>query len=397
MAMTPQEDETFAAFLRDKAMEAQRSLGYRPAQFLQMLGTMGGYRAAIALLSQPRPSEGFAKLWQGGRLDLSVEALVVESEWRSRFDGTLLDIAQRRLSDAGYAWRVSDSSDGDAEAMHPALAESDGRRRAEAQRSVPASASCVIGTQILPFVLGRSYSRNDVFEVLKLDPLPSGGPWFTGYTEHDGNAFIFCNVGAPGRTGHDYHNHFEGDHLVWFGKGPSRLRHASIRRLLSPEKHVYVFYRTGDRDPFTFAGTAVPYQAFDTAPVRVIWDFPAPLAASGTASIGAFPTAAVTEGASTTLTVKVYERDRGARLKCIAAWGWECAVCEFDFAMVYGELGVGFIHVHHVRPLSEVGQAHALDPVADLRPVCPNCHAMLHRSAPALSIEALKLRMRPAQ
>jgi 5-methylcytosine-specific restriction protein A len=51
---------------------------------------------------------------------------------------------------------------------------------------------------------------------------------------------------------------------------------------------------------------------------------------------------------------------------------------------------MGFIHVHHVLPISELGPDYNLNPIEDLRPVCPNCHAMLHRQQPPLSIEALR-------
>ncbi|MDJ0530571.1 MAG: HNH endonuclease, partial [Microcystis sp. M53600_WE12] len=67
-----------------------------------------------------------------------------------------------------------------------------------------------------------------------------------------------------------------------------------------------------------------------------------------------------------------------------------CFVCGFDFSKVYGELGDGFIHVHHLRPLSEIKQQYRVDPINDLRPVCPNCHAMIHRRTPPLSIKELQ-------
>jgi 5-methylcytosine-specific restriction protein A len=57
---------------------------------------------------------------------------------------------------------------------------------------------------------------------------------------------------------------------------------------------------------------------------------------------------------------------------------------------VYGERGEAYIHVHHLRPLAEIGQSYELDPVADLRPVCPNCHAMIHRTSPPMSIDDLR-------
>ena len=100
------------------------------------------------------------------------------------------------------------------------------------------------------------------------------------------------------------------------------------------------------------------------------------------------------EGAKRTITVNAYERDPKARLECIRTYGAICTVCEFDFAKVYGELGQGFIHVHHIVPLSRIGSEYEVDPTKDLRPVCPNCHAMLHRSkGEPLEIEALKAKI----
>jgi 5-methylcytosine-specific restriction protein A len=88
--------------------------------------------------------------------------------------------------------------------------------------------------------------------------------------------------------------------------------------------------------------------------------------------------------------VNAYERDHAARQACLAHFGLACSVCKMRFEERYGTLGAGFIHVHHVVPISELGDDYKLDPVKDLRPVCPNCHAMLHRQRPPLSIEALR-------
>jgi len=93
------------------------------------------------------------------------------------------------------------------------------------------------------------------------------------------------------------------------------------------------------------------------------------------------------EGACRTITVNAYERDPEVRRLCIASHGTTCAVCGMSFSTVYGPVAFGYIHVHHLRPLSEVQVAHGVDPVKDLRPVCPNCHAVLHRRVPAFSIE----------
>ena len=67
-----------------------------------------------------------------------------------------------------------------------------------------------------------------------------------------------------------------------------------------------------------------------------------------------------------------------------------CAVCKFDLSEVYGEIGAGYINVHHLRDLATVGEEYEVDPIQDLRPVCPNCHAMLHKQTPAMTIAALR-------
>ena len=66
-------------------------------------------------------------------------------------------------------------------------------------------------------------------------------------------------------------------------------------------------------------------------------------------------------------------------------------VCGFNFEDRYGTHGKGFIHVHHLDPLAQ-GEREVV-PERDLRPVCPNCHYMLHRNGKLLSPEVLKGKM----
>lgn len=98
----------------------------------------------------------------------------------------------------------------------------------------------------------------------------------------------------------------------------------------------------------------------------------------------------VAEGAKKTVVVNKYERDPNARLKCINRWGHSCVVCDFNFEEVYGDYGADYIHVHHLIPLSKTGGEYQLNPIEDLRPVCPNCHAMIHKTIDAITIEQLK-------
>lgn len=99
------------------------------------------------------------------------------------------------------------------------------------------------------------------------------------------------------------------------------------------------------------------------------------------------------EGARTTIQVSRIERDPNAREKCISIFGATCAVCGFDFEKTYGQIGAGFVHVHHLKPLSEAKGRRKVDPKSDLRPVCPNCHEMLHRQRPPFTIEELQGRI----
>lgn len=84
------------------------------------------------------------------------------------------------------------------------------------------------------------------------------------------------------------------------------------------------------------------------------------------------------------------ERDIKARKACIQRYGYNCAACEFNFEETYGNLGSEFIHVHHKNPLANAEGERKVDPVADLIPLCPNCHAMTHRCSPPLKVEELR-------
>lgn len=96
------------------------------------------------------------------------------------------------------------------------------------------------------------------------------------------------------------------------------------------------------------------------------------------------------EGSLKQVNVNAYERNQGARRACIEHHGTNCAVCEMNFKTAYGEIGNGFIHVHHLHPLALRDAEYDVDPINDLKPVCPNCHAMLHRSDPPFTIDELR-------
>lgn len=97
------------------------------------------------------------------------------------------------------------------------------------------------------------------------------------------------------------------------------------------------------------------------------------------------------EGAKKLISVNAYERNIQARKACLEHHGYLCKVCNFDFEKIYGEIGKEFIHVHHVVDLATIGKEYKVDPINDLVPVCPNCHAMLHKRRPvAFTVAELK-------
>tara|TARA_Y100000588_G_scaffold33831_1_gene32854 strand:- start:1344 stop:2201 length:858 start_codon:yes stop_codon:yes gene_type:complete len=96
------------------------------------------------------------------------------------------------------------------------------------------------------------------------------------------------------------------------------------------------------------------------------------------------------EGAKTRVAVNRYERNRKFRNLCLTVLGASCRVCGFNFEDTFGALGEGYIHVHHVVPVSSMPEDYQFNALKDLVPVCPNCHSMLHREDPPLPIEKLK-------
>ena len=75
-----------------------------------------------------------------------------------------------------------------------------------------------------------------------------------------------------------------------------------------------------------------------------------------------------------------YERSPRNRAEAIRIHGTKCQVCEFDFSEVYGEIGEGFIEVHHITPLSSKNAVVPIDPATDLVCLCSNCHRMIHKA-----------------
>lgn len=241
------------------------------------------------------------------------------------------------------------------------------------------------------FIRSDSYRRRDIYRIIGLPEGKKGGNWETGYNKYKEDYLIFCNIGVAGTTGHDYNNHFIEDDLVWFGKNGTKIQQPTIQNLIYPKVKIYIFIRSSNKEPFIYLGLGKAKSFEATSPVKIIWKF-----IDGNEFNHIFlpeeviETEKYFEGSIKQIAVNVYERNADARQKCIKHYGVICQVCGFSFEGVYGLIGEGYAHIHHLKPLSEIGKEYELDPIKDLRPVCANCHAIIHRKKPAYTIDELK-------
>ena len=93
------------------------------------------------------------------------------------------------------------------------------------------------------------------------------------------------------------------------------------------------------------------------------------------------------EGLKRRVTVDRYERNAAAKRACIKAHGFRCVACGLEFGKRYGPEFEDLIHVHHLVPIARSkGRRRKVDPVKDLKPVCPNCHAAIHHAGKTRAI-----------
>jgi len=123
------------------------------------------------------------------------------------------------------------------------------------------------------FKVNEQYSKNDIYQILKVPVERQRGAWDTGYREYLGDIYIFANVGVPGRTGHDYDNHWEGSNFIWYGRTSSHINQPLIKKMINREGNVYVFTRIDDKQPFTFQGQGRLKSFEDISPVKIVWTF----------------------------------------------------------------------------------------------------------------------------
>ena len=247
------------------------------------------------------------------------------------------------------------------------------------------------------FIIGKTYTKNDIYALLNVPIESQKGSWDTSYSSYNGDVFIFTNIGVARRTGANHGNYWNNGNLIWYGKATSHPQQPLVRMMASNECNIHIFFRNDSAKAFTYKGLGLAVSLDGDKPIRITWSFINPI---NKPSQQLRPIEGIDEihecfkeGSLIKTEVGIYKRSLKARQECIELKGCSCCICGFNFEKTYGNIGRGFIHIHHINQLSEQKNEHSVDPTKDLIPVCPNCHSMLHTQKPALSIEELKLNL----
>lgn len=96
------------------------------------------------------------------------------------------------------------------------------------------------------------------------------------------------------------------------------------------------------------------------------------------------------EGRLADVVMQRRERSEAARSACLRVHGYSCYICKVNLKARYLGLPTEVIHVHHEEPLGQAIGEREFDPVATMKPVCPNCHCVVHSRTPAYTIAEVK-------
>jgi 5-methylcytosine-specific restriction protein A len=209
------------------------------------------------------------------------------------------------------------------------------------------------------------------------------------------------NIDDAGRTGHNYANEFDQNTqiLTWFGKMGSHSNQPIFQKLLDGSLNPHFFARWDSKNTkFSYLGSGKVIDFTDNYihkknknPIKITIKLTKNNISIGPSGVSEDELELIPSFAKKiSVLVNKYERDATKRQDCLKHYGYTCQICNFSFKEIYGDLGENFCHVHHIEPLSEAGGEHDIDPIRDLIPVCPNCHAMLHRKIPALKPDELR-------
>jgi 5-methylcytosine-specific restriction protein A len=248
------------------------------------------------------------------------------------------------------------------------------------------------------FEAGALYTRKEVHQLIHPGESYPGASWSTGYLKVGSSLIAFANISTPGKDGRDYPNSYDSvtGQMTWFGKSNAHSAQPTFKHLFDGDLAIQMFVRWDNKNTtFTYLGSPKIDQYEDSISIgpsietiklslRFDGDGDDQLNLSEVSSLIRL------EGGRQTITVNRFERDPRLRIECLNYHGSICRVCSFDFKATYGPIGRDYCHIHHTKPLASLDGSTMVNPITDLIPLCPNCHAMIHRRNPAISIEELK-------
>lgn len=328
--MTEQQLQQLQKELHNELLNAAKeakSIGYNPTLFNRMIANEGGYGVAKKLIH--KTSTGFEKLWELKRLDLSTEAVILQSRFKVLFSQEEINIAKTRLKEFGY------ETDDTLPQLQPS-----GREREFNSYHDELKAKVIFEH----LVNGLTHRELDEV-VLDLDKEKSKGL-------QSMNILHYLGIKA------DYKGIFEGKEL-------NEVLNILMEQGAAYGETVRLLTLLNDADLIN----------------NINSDLEAEQVEEGHGI----------EGNVKYYYGKRYERDSKNRRLAIKKHGLNCYACGFNFEKVYGKRGKDFIEVHHIKPLSTLEEAIEINPETDLVPLCANCHRMVHRRKDeVLSVEELK-------
>ena len=248
------------------------------------------------------------------------------------------------------------------------------------------------------FEVGALYTRKEVHQLLYPGDLYPGASWSTGYLKVNSSLIAFANIGTPGKDGRDYPNRYDSvtGQMDWFGKSNAHSAQPTFKQLFDGDLTIKMFVRWDNKNTtFTYLGSphinryedAISLgPSIETIKLSLSFDDDG----NDEVVVAKASNLIRVEGGRQAVTVNRYERDPRLRIECLNYYGPICRVCSFDFKATYGAIGRDYCHIHHTKPLASLEGPTEVNPITDLIPLCPNCHAMIHRRTPAPEIQELK-------
>ncbi|WP_235851995.1 HNH endonuclease [Niallia nealsonii] len=317
-----------------------KSIGYNATKFRQMLAGKEGYLVAKSFIYSKSPTDGFTSLWELKRLDLTVEALVLNPKYVSLFTEEERCIVRDRLAEYGYQIEMREQENTDVKSipeLEPVL------RSREYNNATAELRSKVVYEYLFH---GRSHRWIDEY-VIGLNPSESRGYQAMGILHYIG---------------------LKSKHKGFFEKSNLDDALVEIKRQSSDFKLLI--------ENLDYVNQAKKIESKLASDID----------AEQSEEDGYYK-----DGAIKYYHGKRYERNPVNRRKAIEIHGLDCKVCGFNFEKNYGKRGADFIEIHHLNQLSTLEEETIVNPETDLIPLCSNCHRMIHRKKDVvLTVEELK-------